>query len=191
MLLQGWCLPAFPLKNRQNTHIHTNKTPKPGSLLCEPKQSLLSFFLPRKGWQMKVWVIPKRSSSRNQCRIGLLFPVWTGWHRLISSCSSEPSISINPRNNSRGNQRRILEEVNRKAEWLGIPGLEEHHGSLMTYHRTEEDNPGPAFPSPQPSNGWWLRGAPSSSGSNRSSAGNTTWAWQLQQRKSSREPCWH
>lgn len=59
---------------------------------------------------------------------------------------------MNPRNNSRGNQRRILEDVKRTVEWLGIPGLEERYGSLMTYYPTEEGDPGPAFPSCQPSN---------------------------------------
>ena len=59
---------------------------------------------------------------------------------------------MNPRNNSKGNQRRILKDVKRTAEWLGIPGLEEHYGSLMTYYPTEEGNPDPAFPSSQPSN---------------------------------------
>ena len=142
---------------KQTDHRHKHRKPSwTEDLLYYPKQSLLSISLPREGWQMKAGVIPRRSSSRNQCEIGLLLSVWTRWHRLIAPSSSQLNIIMNPRNNSRGNQRRILKEVKRKAEWLGIPGLEEHCGSLMTYHPTE-GNIGPVLPSSQPSNRWLLR----------------------------------
>lgn len=84
----------------------------------------------------KLFSIRKNSEGYNNCQNNWAEHfVQTEWYRLVSPCSSSLSIAIwlsiiiNPQNNAKDNQIRILKSDKRKVNWFRISRLEKQDSS--------------------------------------------------------------
>ena len=72
---------------------------------------------------------------------------WTRWHQLISHCFSPLSITMNPGNHIKGNQRRIPKDGKKKVN-VWNPNWRNHTAARHPPKRRRQ--PRPVFTSPQP-----------------------------------------
>ena len=83
--------------------------------MCSKKNFFLFITQIERAKEKSVLLNEKKKKSQRE------LPVCTGWHRPNSPCFSPPSVIINPGNNTKKQQRRILKCSKKEENYLRTP----------------------------------------------------------------------